>query len=106
VGDPPAAPPPLPAIHHDAVEPELERAVRARLARGVRQVGYMGRFGLLPRQASSVPARGRAAPRGGRDVMWGRSYSRKPRTRDVHRAAERVASSEPSASGQAVSISG
>ena len=38
VGEPPAAPPPLPVIHNVAVEPEPERVVRARLARGVRQV--------------------------------------------------------------------
>ena len=38
VGEPPAAPPPLPVIHNGAVEPEPERVVRARLAHGVRQV--------------------------------------------------------------------
>jgi hypothetical protein len=86
--------------------------VRARLACGVRQV-------LI--QWKGEPAasatwedldsfrdkpRGRAAPRGGRDVMWGCSYSRKWRARDVCCAAEHAASSEPSASSQAVSISG
>ena len=42
-------------------------------------------------------------------VMWGRPYSRKRRARDVRRATERAAGSQPSASGhagQAVSISG
>ena len=38
VGNPPDAPPPLPAMHNGAVEPEPEHAVRARLARGIRQV--------------------------------------------------------------------
>jgi len=38
VGAPPPAPPPLPTVHHGAVEPEPELAVRARVARGVRQV--------------------------------------------------------------------
>ncbi|XP_039855366.1 uncharacterized protein LOC120713480 [Panicum virgatum] len=38
VGAPPETPPPLPAIHHGAVVPEPEHAMRARLARGVRQV--------------------------------------------------------------------
>ena len=38
VGAPPEVPPPLPTIHHGAAVPEPERAVRARLARGVRQV--------------------------------------------------------------------
>ena len=42
-------------------------------------------------------------------VMWGRSYSRKRRARDVRRATERAAGSQPSAlghAGQAVSING
>ena len=38
VGNPPTAPPPLPAMHNGVVEPEPEHAVRARLARGIRQV--------------------------------------------------------------------
>ena len=38
VGAPPEVPPPLPTIHHGAAVPEPERAVRARLACGVRQV--------------------------------------------------------------------
>ena len=38
VGAPPATPPPLPPIHHGAVTPEPEQAVRYRLAKGVRQV--------------------------------------------------------------------
>ena len=37
-GPPPDAPPPLPTVHHGAVVPEPERAVKSRLARGVRQV--------------------------------------------------------------------
>jgi hypothetical protein len=38
VGPAPAAPPPLLAIHHGAVDPEPERAMRTRLAHGVQQV--------------------------------------------------------------------
>jgi hypothetical protein len=38
VGVPPESPPALPPVHHGAVVPEPEQAVRARLARGVRQV--------------------------------------------------------------------
>lgn len=38
VGEPPATPPPLPVVHHGAIDPEPERAVRTRIARGVRQV--------------------------------------------------------------------
>ncbi|CAA0831880.1 Unknown protein [Striga hermonthica] len=37
-GPPPAAPPPLPPVHHGAVTPEPAKAVKMRLARGVRQV--------------------------------------------------------------------
>jgi len=35
-GPPPDAPPPLPPVHHGATVPEPEKAVRSRLARGVR----------------------------------------------------------------------
>jgi hypothetical protein len=35
-GPPPGAPPALPPLHHGAIAPEPERAVRSRLARGVR----------------------------------------------------------------------
>ena len=38
VGNPPAALPPLPAMHNGVVEPEPEHAVRTRLACGIRQV--------------------------------------------------------------------
>jgi hypothetical protein len=37
-GAPPQEPTPLPPVRHGAVVPEPERAVKARLARGVRQV--------------------------------------------------------------------
>ena len=43
------------------------------------------RYSQVPR----FPARGRAAPReGGRDVMWGQTYTRRRRARDVRRAEE------------------
>jgi hypothetical protein len=51
----------------------------------------MGRSRRLLRQVPSVPARGRAGDRGGRDVMYGIPYSRRRRARDVRRAAERAA---------------
>jgi hypothetical protein len=38
VGIPLAAPPPLPNIHHGAVEPEQDQVVRARMARDICQV--------------------------------------------------------------------
>ena len=120
IGDPPATPPPLPVIHNGAAVPEPERAVRIRLARGVRQVLIQWK-GETAASATwedvdsflhKYPAfqlEDELLVEGGRDVMWGRSYSRKQRARDVRRATERVAGSQPSASGhagQAVSISG
>jgi hypothetical protein len=38
VGEPPATPPPLPVVHHGAINPEPERAVRTRVALRVQQV--------------------------------------------------------------------
>ena len=38
VGEPPAAPPPLPPVHHGATQPVPKRATRTRLARGIRQI--------------------------------------------------------------------
>jgi hypothetical protein len=87
VGDPPVSPPPLPNIHHGAVTPEPEQVVRARLARGVRQV-------LVHWKSQSVASatwedldtfrdkypdfqlEDELDIERGRDVMWGRTYSR------------------------------
>ena len=94
--------------------------VRARLARGVRQVliQWKGKPAAsatwedLESFRDKHPAfqlEDELLVEGGRDVMWGRSYSRKRRARDIRRATERAAGSQPSASGhagQAVSISG
>jgi hypothetical protein len=38
IDDPLVAPPPLPVVHHGAIVPEPERAVRTHLAHGVQQV--------------------------------------------------------------------
>jgi hypothetical protein len=57
---------------------------------GVASIVDLGRRRPLPRFVPSVPARGRAASRGGRDVMCGRVYTRRRRARDVRRAAERA----------------
>jgi hypothetical protein len=51
----------------------------------------MGRHGRLHRQVPSVLAQGRADGRGGRDVMYGISYSKRRRARDIRSATERVA---------------
>jgi hypothetical protein len=81
---------------------EPERAVKARLARGVRQVLVqwkgaspasstwedIDRFRTLYPQfqlEDELPLEG-----GGRDVMCGRVYTRRRRARDVRRAAERA----------------
>jgi hypothetical protein len=110
VGDPPTTPPPLPNIHHGAVEPEPEQVVRARMARGVRQVlvQWKGQSAASATWEDLDSFRDKfphfqledeLLVEGGRDVMWGRSYTRKRRTRDIRRAAERAAETERSTSG-------
>jgi hypothetical protein len=112
VGDPPAAPPPLPTIHNGAVEPEPERAVRTRLARGVPQV--LVQWKGEPASSStwedletfrvkypSLQLEDKLLVEGGRDVMWGQAYTRRRRAHDMRRAAECVAreQSEPATCG-------
>ena len=112
VGVPPASPPALPPIHHGAVVPEPLRVERAHLARGIRQVLVHWR-GELPESAiwEDLDAFRTKYPdfqledeldlEGGRDVMWGRTYTRRRRARDVRRAEERAerAQDVPSSSG-------
>jgi len=102
VGAPPTTPPPLPVVHNGATVPEPERVVKARLARGVRQVlvhwknepaasatwedldSFSARFPhFQPADELSLE--------GGRDVMYGRTYTRTRRDRDIRRAAARAA---------------
>ena len=112
VGVPPAAPPALPAIHHGAAVPEPERALRTRLARGVRQVlirwkgepvasatwedvdSFVAKYPAFQLEDELVLE-------GGRDVMWGQAYERRRRARDIRRATEapRDAASMPAAAG-------
>jgi len=98
VGLPPDAPPPLPAIHHGAITPEPERALRTRLARGVRQVlvHWKGEpaasatwedLDSFHDKYPSFQLEDALDVEGGRDVMWGRAYSRRRRARDIRRAA-------------------
>jgi hypothetical protein len=100
-GVPPEAPPSLSAIHHGAVSSEPERAVKTRVARGVRQVliqwkdqspasatwedvdSFVARF-------PSFQLKDELPLEAGRDVMWGLAYSRRRRARDIRRAAERA----------------
>jgi hypothetical protein len=97
VGTPPAVPPALPPTHHGATQPVPDRATRTRLARGVRQVlvhwqgepaasatwedidSFIDRY-------PSFKLEDELLVEGGRDVMWGRQYSRRPRTRGTARA--------------------
>ncbi|RLN33026.1 putative retroelement [Panicum miliaceum] len=94
-GPPPEAPPPLPTIHHGAVAPEPERAVRFRLARGVRQVlvHWKGESAASATWEDVDAFRDKFPAfqlEGGRDVMWGQVYTRRRRARDVRRDAERA----------------
>jgi hypothetical protein len=103
-GTPPDAPPPLPPVHHGAIAPEPERAVRRRLVRGVQQVlvQWKGQSSASATWEDVEPfcARYPAFQLGdelpleeGRDVMSGRysrTYTRRRRARDVRRAAERA----------------
>ena len=97
-GVPPDAAPPLPTLLHGAVVPEPERAVRARLARGVQQV-LIHRKGESAANATWEDVGDFSAKypgfqledelllEGGRDVMVGRRYIRR-RARDIRRDAE------------------
>ena len=98
-----AASPALPAIHHGAVEPEPEHIMRSRLARGVQQVlvHWKGETAAsatwedLDTFRERYPAfqlEDELALEGGRDVMWGRTYTRRRRARDVRRATKRAIS--------------
>jgi len=114
VGDPPVAPPPLPVVHNGAALPDPERIIKGRLARGVRQV--LVRWKDQPAAAASwedwdsfrerFPAfqlEDELNLEEGRDVMYGRTYTRRRRARDIRRAAERAQSAP---TGQEVSPSG
>jgi hypothetical protein len=90
VGTPLAGPPPLPSIHHGAVQSVPERASRTPLARGVRQVlvhwqGEPAVFATWEDVDSfqdrypTFQLEDELLVEGGRDVMWGRHYSRQPR---------------------------
>jgi hypothetical protein len=102
VGTPPAAPPTLPVIHHGETVPEPERVTKARLARGMRQVlvhwknepaasatwedldSFTARFPQFQLEDELTLE-------GGIDVMYGSTYARTRRARDVRRARARGA---------------
>ena len=99
VGTPPQAPPALPPIHHGATQPVPERASKARLARGVRQVlihwqnepaasatwedleDFQDRYPTFQLEDELLL-------QGGRDVMWGRQYSRRPKGQKAAKGPE------------------
>ena len=77
----------MPTIHHGAAVPEPERAVRARLARGVRQVLIQWKgepassatwedIDAFIEQHLTFQLEDELLLQGGRDVMWGMQYSR------------------------------
>jgi hypothetical protein len=101
-GTPPQGPPALPPVLHGATVPEPERAVKSRLVRGMRQVLIQWK-GASPASSSwedidLFRARypqfqlGDELPlEEGRDVMYGQTYTRRHRARDVRCAAEHAA---------------
>ena len=100
-GEPPQEPPVLPHVRHGAIIPEPDRVVKTRLARGVRQVLVQWK-GTSPASSTwedeetfraAYPLfqlEDKLPLEEGRDVMYGRAYSRRRRSRDVRRAAERA----------------
>jgi hypothetical protein len=102
IGEPPDSVQELPALLHDEVVPEPERVVRSRLARGIQEL--LVRWKGQPASAAtwedaedftakypSFQLEDELRVEGGRDVMWGVTYTRRRRARDVRRAAERAA---------------
>ena len=97
VGTPPAIPPALPPMHHGATQPVPERASRTRLARGVRQVliHWQGEpsasvtwedIDSFTERYPNFQLEDELLVEGGRDVMWGQQYSRRPWTRGAAEA--------------------
>jgi hypothetical protein len=105
VGSPPAAPPALPSIHHGATQPVPEQVTRSRLARGVRQVlvHWQGEpaasatwedIDSFIERNPTFQLEDKLLVEGGRDVMWGRQYSRKPKARGASSSAPQAAQTE------------
>jgi hypothetical protein len=98
-GEPPAATPPLPPLRHGAIDPEPARAVRYRVVGGVPQALIQWQ-GATPTSATwedtaafrakypTFQLEDELVLGGEGDVMFGRTYTRRRRARDVRRAQE------------------
>jgi hypothetical protein len=113
-GPPPPAPPQLPLLHHGAIDPEPERAVRYRLARGVHQVLVQWKgasaasatwedVATLRSKFPQFQLEDELALDGEGDVMFKHVYTRRHRARDVRRAQERAAVRAASTQGASAS---
>ena len=92
VGTPPDSPPSLPPMHHGAAILQPLKALKTRLARGVRQI--LVQWKDQPASSTSwediedfiqkYPAfqlEDELLVEGGRDVMWGQTYGRRTKAR-------------------------
>jgi hypothetical protein len=102
VGAPPGEPPSLPATLNGAAVSAPDRVLAGRLARGVRQVlvQWQGEpaasatwedFDDFRASFPTFQLEDELAFEAGRDVMYGQTYTRRRRARDVRRAAEHAA---------------
>jgi hypothetical protein len=102
VATPPATPPALPTILHGAVLPKPDQVVNARLARNVRQLlvhwcdepatsATWEDFDDFRTRYLNFHIEDELNLEEGRDVMCGRTYTRRRRARDVRRAVEHAA---------------
>jgi hypothetical protein len=110
VGAPPSAPPALPPTHNGAMVLEPDRAVRARLARGVRQILVQWK-GEPPSSATwedvdsfvecypSFQLEDELLVEGGRDVLWGRHYQRRAHMRRAEGGDQVAAATNSTISG-------
>jgi hypothetical protein len=100
-GDPPSTTPPLPPLCHGAIDPTPARAVRYRITGGVPQalIQWQGASAASATWDDTAAFRAKYPAfqledelilGGEGDVMFGRTYTRRRRARDVRRAKERA----------------
>ena len=98
-GTPPQVTPPLPPLHHGAVTLEPARAIRTRLNRGVRQVLVQWKdqspasatwedMDTFTDKFPTFQLEDELLLEERRDVMYGHTYARRRRARDVRRAEQ------------------